>query len=94
MVVANIVIKKIETDSTGQMLTVTADVDAGNGIVEVVFNTMIASMSGLTDAEVQEMFRGAIQDIITQKAKAEMDVENGQWKRTEAFVGMRYDLEV
>lgn len=95
MVQVNIVIKDIEIDPTGRMITLTVDATIAGKTEEVRMCEMVGNLGGLTDAEVRDHFKGCLQDVIRQKLgeREEITVDR-LWKRSQTFIGNTYTIKV
>lgn len=95
MTTVEVKIKSIETDPTGRMITLTVDATVAGKTEEVRVCEMVGNLKGLTDAEVQDHFRGSLQDVIRQRLGEKEEVTpTGVWKRAQNFIGKSYTIEV
>ncbi len=95
MVQVNVLIKAIETDPTGQMITLTVEANIQGKTQEVIFSEMVGNLRGMTDIQIKEHLKGILQDVIRQKI-GEREELNAQkkWKRAQSFIGKTYTIEV
>lgn len=90
----NVQIKDIETDSTGQMVTLILDAMIGGKNEEVRVNEMVGNFQGMTDTEVRQHFEGILQDVLRQKIGEKEELNTKRvWKRAQKFIGDTYVID-
>lgn len=95
MVEVNVLIKNIETDPTGQMITLIVEANIKGETQTISFGEMVGNLRGMTDIKIKEHFKGILQDVVRQKI-GEREELNAQkkWKRAQSFIGKTYTIEV
>ena len=95
MVQVNVEIKNIESDPTGQMITLTVEATIGEIVEEIRFGEMVGNLRGMTEPEIQQHFKGILQDVVRQRIgmREELTPEK-KWKRAEAYIGATFIIEV
>ncbi len=95
MVQVNVLIKAIETDPTGQMITLTVEANIQGKTQVISFGEMVGNLRGMTDIEIKKRFKGILQDVIRQKiGEREELTAQKKWKRAQSFIGKTYTIEV
>lgn len=95
MVQVDVVIKGIELDPTGRMITLAVDFTIAGKTEEVRVCLMVGDLRGLTAVEVRDRFKGILQDVIRQRLGEREEVTpDGAWKRAQDFIGKAYTIEV
>lgn len=94
MVKVNVLVKDIETDPTGQMITLTVEATVGKIVEEISFGEMVGNLRGMTEAEVRQHFKGILQDVVRQRIgmREELTPEK-VWKRTQKYIGATFVIE-
>ena len=81
MVQALVKIKEIETDSTGQMITVIYEVTINGETYEDRYTEMIFNVANMKKAELMEHFNRLLKSIIKQKIKEKNAIDvDMKWK--------------
>ncbi len=95
MVNVKVTIKSIETDPTGQMVTLIVDAVINDQVHEISFGEMVGNLRGLTNEQVKDRLKGIFQDVVRQKIGMLEELNpQKKWKRTQAFVGKTFTIEV
>ncbi len=94
MVQVDVEIKNIETDPTGQMITLTVEAIIEGEPTEIRFSEMVGNLRGMTEVEVRQHFKGILQDVVSQRIgmKEELTPEK-KWKRTQTYIGATFTIE-
>lgn len=95
MVQVDVEILNIESDPTGQMITLTVEVNI-EGITEKIrFGEMVGNLRGKTEPEIRQHFKGILQDVIRQKiGEREELTPDRKWKRAQKYIGATFTVEV
>ena len=95
MVQVEVVIKDIETDPTGKMITLTVEAIIEGEIHEICFGEMVGNLRGMTDTQIRQHFKGILQDVIHQKIGEREELTPEKiWKRTQKYIGETFTVEV
>lgn len=95
MTQVDVVIRDIEIDPTGRMITLTVDATVAGKTEEVRVCEMVGNLRGLNNLEVQDRFKGILQDVIRQRLGEREEVTaEGAWKRAQTFIGKTFIIEV
>lgn len=88
MVSVDVVVKDIESDPTGQMITLTVEASIGETVEEIRFSEMVGNLRGMTDAQIRQRLKGILQDVIRQKiGEREELTSDRKWKRAQKYIG-------
>jgi len=94
MVEVNVEIKNIETDQTGQMITLTVEATLGEVVEEISFGEMVGNLQGMTEPEVRQHFKGILKDVVRQRIgmREELNAEK-KWKRAQKYIGATFVID-
>lgn len=95
MVEVSVLVKDIESDPTGQMITLTVEANIEGEPQEIRFSEMVGNLRGMTDPEIRQRLKGILRDVVSQKIgeREELTPEK-KWKRAETYIGATFTIEV
>lgn len=95
MVEVDVLIKDIETDPTGRMVTLTVEAEIEGEPEEIRVTEMVGNLQEMTKEETRKHFSLIFEDVLRQKIGEKRELTPQKtWARAQDFIGERFTIKI